>query len=135
MKKAKKDWIHVGPRCEEIETCLNKNNNKKAYHLLKALTSEKPGGPQLSRTWSGKCLTEEQELFSRWTEYCSEQYNNESSDDYAVLVCSQFPEDLHPYLCEEVEVVVESLNKCKTAGVDNEPAGLVQEGGETMIDI
>ena len=29
--------------CEEIETCLNKNNSKRAYQLVNALTSEKQG--------------------------------------------------------------------------------------------
>ena len=29
VKKVKEDWI--GAQCEEIETCLNKNNCKKAY--------------------------------------------------------------------------------------------------------
>ena len=28
VKKAKEDWI--GAQCEEIETCLNKNNSKRA---------------------------------------------------------------------------------------------------------
>ena len=39
VKKAKEDWI--GAQCEEIETCLNKNNSKRAYQLLKDLTSKK----------------------------------------------------------------------------------------------
>ena len=39
VKKAKEDWI--GAQCEEIETCLNKNNSKRAYQLVKDLTSEK----------------------------------------------------------------------------------------------
>ena len=29
VKKAKEDW--VGAQCEEIETCLNKNNSKNAW--------------------------------------------------------------------------------------------------------
>ena len=29
VKKAKEDWIRA--QCEEIETCLNKNNSKRAY--------------------------------------------------------------------------------------------------------
>ena len=29
VKKAKEDWI--GAQCEEIKTCLNKNNSKRAY--------------------------------------------------------------------------------------------------------
>ena len=41
MKKAKSNWI--GAQCEEIETCLNKNNSKRAYQLVKDLTSEKQG--------------------------------------------------------------------------------------------
>ena len=31
VKKAKEDWI--GAQCEEIETCLNKSNSKRAYQL------------------------------------------------------------------------------------------------------
>ena len=36
VKKAKDDWI--GAQCEEIESCLNKNNSKRAYQLVKDLT-------------------------------------------------------------------------------------------------
>ena len=32
VKKAEEDWI--GDQCEEIETCLNKNNGKTAYQLV-----------------------------------------------------------------------------------------------------
>ena len=46
VKTAKEDWI--GAQCEEIETCLNKNNNKRAYQLVRDLTSEKQG--QLRQT-------------------------------------------------------------------------------------
>ena len=49
MKKAKEDWI--GAQREEIETCLNKNNSKRAYQLVKDLTTEI--GPQLPRTSLG----------------------------------------------------------------------------------
>ena len=134
MKKAKEDWI--GAQCEEIETCLNKNNSKRAYQLVKDLTSEKQGRSSTIQDKSGKCLTEEKEILSRWTEYCSELYNYESCGDNAVLDCSQPPEeDLQPILREEVEIAVASLKKGKSAGVDNIPAELVQAGGETMIDV
>ena len=36
-----KDWIDA--QCEEIETCLNKINSKRAYQLMKEITSEKQG--------------------------------------------------------------------------------------------
>ena len=67
MKKAKEDWI--GAQCEEIETCQNKNNGKRAYQLVKDLTSEKQGKSSTIQDKSEKCLTEEKESLSRWTEY------------------------------------------------------------------
>ena len=38
MKIAKETWIHG--QCQEVEACLRKNNNKKAYQLVKDLTTE-----------------------------------------------------------------------------------------------
>ena len=102
----------MGAQCEGIETCLNKNNNKTAYQLVKDLTSEKQGRSSTIQDKSGKCLTEEKEILSRRTEYCSELYNYESCGDNAVLDCSQPPEeDLQPILREEVEIAVASLKK------------------------
>ena len=50
--------------------------------------------------------------------------------------CSQLPpppvEDLKPIIREEVKIVVASLKKGKSAGVDNI---LVQAGRETMTDV
>ena len=132
VKKAKEDWICA--QCEEIETCLNKNNSKRAYQLVKDLTSEKQGRSSTIQDKYGKCLTEEKEILSRWTEYCSELYNYESCGENAILDCSQPPEeDLQPILRERVEIAGASLKKGKSAGVDNIPAELVQAGGETMI--
>ena len=75
VKKAKEDWI--GAHFEKIETCLNNNNSERAYQLVKDLTSEKQGRSSTIQDKSGKCLTEEKEILSRWTEYCSELYNYE----------------------------------------------------------
>ena len=81
-------------------------------------------------------ITEEKEILSRWTEYCSELYNYERCGGNAVLDFSQPPEeDLQPILHEEVEIAVASLKRGKSAGVDNIPAELVQAGGEIMIDV
>ena len=46
----------IGAHCVEIETCLNKNNSKRAYQLVKDLTSENRVGPQLSKTSLGNVL-------------------------------------------------------------------------------
>ena len=134
VKKAKEDW--TGAQCDEIEICLNKINSKRAYQLVKDLTSEKQGRSSAIQDKSGKCLTEVKKILSRWTEYCSELYNYESCGDNTVLDCSlPSEEDLQPILREEAEIVVASRKKGKPAGVDNIPAELLQVGGKTMIDV
>ena len=133
MKRTKEDWI--GTQCREIETFLNKNNSKRVYQLVKDLTSEKQGRSSTIQDSSGKCITEEKDIRSRWT-YCSELYKHESCGDNTVLDCSQPPdEELQPILRMEVERAVASLKNGKSAVVDNIPAELDQAGGETMIDV
>ena len=62
-KKTKEDWIDT--QCKEIDACLNKNNNKKAYQLVKELASEKQGRSTTIHDKPAKCFTEEQEIRSR----------------------------------------------------------------------
>ena len=57
MKKAKENWI--GEQCSEIEENLRKNNSKRAYQLVKDLTTVKQGKASTVKDRSGKCLTEE----------------------------------------------------------------------------
>ena len=40
MKKAKENWI--GEQCSEVEENLRQNNSKRAYELVKDLTTVKP---------------------------------------------------------------------------------------------
>ena len=128
VKKAKEDWICA--QCEEIQTCLNKNNSKRAYQLVKDITSEKQGRSSTIQDRSWTCLTEETEILSRWTKYCSELYNHESCGDNAVLDCSQpLDEGLQPILREEVESAVASLKKGKSAEVENIPTELFKLAG------
>ena len=79
MKKAKENWI--GEQCIEIEENLRKNNSKRAYQLVKDLTSVKQGKATTVQDRSGKCLTEERQILNRWTEYCSELYNYKANRD------------------------------------------------------
>ena len=126
MKKAKENWIE---QCSEIEEDLRKNNSKRAYQLVRDLTTVKQGKATTVQDSSGKCLTEERQILNRWTEYCSELYNHKANGDPSVLNCTQTDtEDDHPILCREVEAAVQSLKKGKSAGVDNITAELVQAG-------
>ena len=60
MKKANENWI--GEQCSEIEENLRKNNSKRAYELVKDLTTVKQGKVTTVQDRSGKCLTEEGQM-------------------------------------------------------------------------
>ena len=54
-KQAKENWIEE--QCEEIYTNLTKNNTKRAYHIVKDLTTKKKKKkeePALSKTSQGR---------------------------------------------------------------------------------
>ena len=134
MKKAKENWI--GEQCSEIEENLSENNSKRAYQLVIDLTTVKQGKATTVQDRSGKCLTDEQQILNRWTEYCSELYNYKTNGDSSVLNCPKTDtEDDHPILQREVEAAVQSLKRRKSAGIDSIPAEMVQAGGEDVITI
>ncbi|KAK2185513.1 hypothetical protein NP493_232g03018 [Ridgeia piscesae] len=115
---------------------MKKNNSKKTYQLVKDLTSTKQGRTTTIQDKDGKCLTEEQDMLKRWSEYCSKLYNYRAMGDQKVLSVPPATEnDNYPILREEVEAAVKSLKKGKSAGADNVPAELVQAGGEAMISL
>ena len=118
MKMTKETWVQG--QCQEVEACLRKNNNKKAYQLVKDLTTEKQGKTRTIQDNSGKCLTEENEILNRRREYYSNLYNYETEGDPIGRDCPQIPDaEHHPILREEVEAAVKALKMGKSAGVDN----------------
>ena len=134
MVKARETWIEE--RCQEIDGSLGKNNSKKAYQLVKDLTSSKQGRTTTIQDKNGKRLTEDKNILNRWTEYCSELYNHKAKGDPEILNHPPVTNtDSHAILREEVEAAVKLLKPGKSAGVDNIPAELLQAGGETMIDV
>ena len=124
----------IGEQCSEIEENLRKNNSKRAYQLVKHLTSLKQGKATTVQDRSGKCLTKERQILNQWTDYCSELYNHKANGDPTVLNCPQTDtEDDHPILLKDVEAAVQSLQKGKSGGDDNIPAKMAQEGGDDII--
>ena len=108
MKKAKEAWVEE--QCRDIEDNLIRNNSKKAYQVVKDLTSTRK---------KYNCLTTVQDILKRWTEYCSELYNHRVAGDPEILnVPSGTNTDDHPILREKVEAAVKVLKGGKSAGVD-----------------
>ena len=131
MKKAKGNSIDE--QCQNIEDNLKKNNSKKAYQLVKDLTSTKKERTSTIQNKDGKGLTEDQDILERWTEYCLELYYTAIGDSKVLQVPTATNNDNYPILPKEVEAAVKTLKKGKSAGVDNIPGKLAQAGGEAMI--
>ena len=133
MQKAKESWI--GEQCQTTDDCLKKNNSKEAYKLVQDLTGTKQERTTTIQDKGGTCLTENEDILKRSTEYCSELYNYRATGDPEVLNVPPATNNANrPILCEEVKVAVKSLKKGKSAGVDNIPAELLQQGGEAMVN-
>ena len=62
MKNAKENWI--GEQCSEIKENLRKNNSKRAYQLVKDLTTVKQGKATTIQDRSGKCFRKEREILN-----------------------------------------------------------------------
>ena len=65
MKMAKETRIQG--QCQEVKACLGKNNSKKAYQIVKDLTTEKQSKTTTIQNKSEKCLTEKYEILNRST--------------------------------------------------------------------
>ena len=63
MLKAKEDWI--SDQCNDIEQNLEANNAKKAYQVVKRLTSSKQGQLNTILDKNGKYLTESKDILNR----------------------------------------------------------------------
>ena len=65
MKKVKENW--TGEQRSEIEKNLKKNNGRRAYQLVKDLITLNQGKSSTGKDRSGKRLTKERQILSRWT--------------------------------------------------------------------
>ena len=62
IKNAKEDC--TGEKCSEIDENLRNNNSKRAYQLVKDLTTVKQGKATTVQHRSGKCPTEERQTLN-----------------------------------------------------------------------
>ena len=133
MKQAKEDWI--GKQCKEIEENLGKNKSRRAFQIMKDLTKSKQARVSTIQDKAGNCLTEDEDILKRWTEYCSDLYKHQTNGDPNVTSCHKSTNNDDVPVLREVEAAISSLKHGKAAGVDNIPAELIKYGGETVIDI
>ena len=134
MKKAKENWIKQ--KCADLGNCLNRNNSKKAYQIVKDLTKRKNKIAVNIQDKDGKCITDKEDVLKRWTEYCSELYKHQANGDKSLLnVKEPTNQENFSILESEVEAAIQSLKIGKSTGVDNIPAELLKAGGHILTKI
>ena len=90
---------------------------------MKERASSKQGRTTTIQDKTGKCLTEEQDILKRWTEYCSEWYTHTTTGDPKVLdVPPPINNVSFTILQELVKATIKSPRKDRSAGVDTIPS-------------
>ena len=116
MKKAKEDWIE--PQCTKTEDCLNNNNSRRAFQVVKDLTKPWQARVTTIQDRDGNCLTEEKEISHRWTEYYKELYSHQTQGVPGVLQRQESTNDDDFPILWEVEEATKALKTGKEAGFD-----------------
>ena len=128
MKRAKENWI--GEQCSESEENLRKDNSKRAYQLIKELTTVKQGKaasrycPRSFRKMPHRRMTDTEPMdrILLWAVQLQGQWKS---------ISTELSADTHRG--GEVEAAVQSLKQGKSAGANNIPADLIQADGEDVI--
>ncbi len=84
-----------------------------AYQTVKKLTNTKQRRASVIQDKAGKCLTEEHEVLTCFTEYCSDLYTQESNIDTTI---PNGPYDTNDDKCSILRGEVEAAVKCLKVG-------------------
>ena len=125
----------IRQRCAEVEKNSASNNTKDMFKNIKLLTSKPSTKLNVVKDKDGNVLTEEDEIKTRWKEYCEELYASKDDDDTQEdREQQEFEDDPDILLCE-VENAMKVLRSGKAPGVDNIQAELLKESGEEGVVI
>ena len=136
ITQAKENYINE--QCSALEESLSKNDSKKAYGIVKDLTTSKKPKVNTIKDKNGKCLTEKTQVLNRWTEYSTELYNYPIKGNDEVLnvgdPASDNENENDSILKDEIIQAIKTLKSDKSPGFDNIPGELIKAGGEHMIE-
>ena len=134
--EAKDNWLKE--QTLEIEKNLKCHNTRKAYALVKSLTTTKKPRVNVIEDKNGKLLTNNEEVIERWREYCHGLYNHTAVVDTSIIEEEMEKideEDEPPIIRSEIEEAIKHLKSNKAPGIDNINGELIKEGGTEIVDI
>jgi len=137
LTRCRQDWTQQ--QCAQLETASRKNDLRNLFSKVKEIS----GGLALKvrsaniKDETGKLLSSENEIKSRWYRYCKDLYNQDVSVDSTVLE-DLWPtstlDDTEPEILEsEVRAAIKKLKPRKAPGVDRIEGDLIRLGGDVII--
>ena len=73
-REDKEKWLT--DKCREIQRAADHNKSRKTYKLIKEVNGKWKPQQRAVKNKDGALLQDDREIRRRWTEYCSDLYNN-----------------------------------------------------------
>ena len=129
LKKDKKQYIE--DQFKEMQEMHAQHKDHKLFKHGRLMTTVLKPSPKAIKDKTGKVLTENIEILSRWREYCREMYKAEQTPDTTITDIETEPEPL----IDEVRWALKQISNGKSPGNDEVPIELIKEGGEESIQL
>lgn len=91
---------YIKQKCAEVERDSSTNNTKDMFKNIKLLTSKPTTKLNVLKDEDGNILTEENEIKTRWKEYCEKLYVSTDDDTQEGEEDQEFEDDPDILLCE-----------------------------------
>ena len=116
VRRDKKKFIE--DQCEQMENLNNEHKDRQIFKCVKEMTKEFQPALKVIKNKQGQVLTENNQILSRWQEYCSEMYSAPQTADTSKSDFGQLELEPEP-LIEEVRWAMKNIANGKSPSCDN----------------
>ena len=116
-----------------MEDHNNKHEDRQLFKKVNDLTKEFKPSLKVIKDKNGQVLTENDQIFGRWREYCSQMYSVSQNSDVSEAEISAATDVEPEPLLDEVRWALKNINDGKSPGCDDVPIELIKEGKEKSI--
>jgi hypothetical protein len=119
-------------RIDELATNSNNKNIKYLYRGINAFMREYQTRCNLVKDENGDLLADSHNILNRWNNHFSQLLNIRKASDVRQIEIHTAKQLLPQASTFETEIAIAKLKKYKSPGSDQNPAELIQAGGETL---
>ena len=128
-----KNRDYLKGKLSEIETNSKNENIRDLYKGIKDFKKGYQARVNVIKNENEQSLADSSSILNRWKDYFSQLLNVHKDNDVGEIeIQTAEPLIPHPTLLED-EIAVEKLKKYKYPGIDQIPAELIQNGGNSLL--